>query len=571
MIDKFYMGLVHAVLPLVYDDSLSYYEVLCKIRQKMNEVIDAVNAMEEEIKDVVVIDEVLDGIHKGIARVNFGDSDTATSAVKEGTLFWSKHLLRKATAAIASGDKITDENSTSVSMEEWVHSITDGLESEVEEAKALAEAAVKSTETLNDKVTQVSVTATEADILSKENKEHVTAITEKMKVFSEQLTAEINARTELIEKDTDGNTYVKGTMKYGSVTAGTDLNGYVTMKDTDGNEYKVMIGTDKTDELAGKIGTGGGGSTGHDILLIGDELWLEDGGVPAQMKGYMRADATLHNYSIANASISNATGSADTWVPNILKKAKDELTADQRSKIEYVLVCTGAHEKKAMASTFRIIRTYVESNFSNATLVYVPLCQKDLDTELITKNRQYAIEDGGKYCDLTYYLRKLKGVFTSLGDELDEKGIIYVPANVMSFLYNNGYEVREEGTITWNSSVSGLNAVSTDSTYMIEESLFRIVGSDIQLSVVDTVSIQQGWNFMLSGFYSLPVEYSKIKPYKNSCTVVVKSSTEEVESVYSTTYEFSSGYLSVYIPEALTLTSGYVEIVTSDMTVWLSQ
>lgn len=28
------------VLPLVYDDSLSYYEVLCKVRDKLNEMID---------------------------------------------------------------------------------------------------------------------------------------------------------------------------------------------------------------------------------------------------------------------------------------------------------------------------------------------------------------------------------------------------------------------------------------------------------------------------------------------------------------------------------------------------
>lgn len=30
------------VLPLVYDDSLSYYEVLCKVRDKLNELIEYV-------------------------------------------------------------------------------------------------------------------------------------------------------------------------------------------------------------------------------------------------------------------------------------------------------------------------------------------------------------------------------------------------------------------------------------------------------------------------------------------------------------------------------------------------
>lgn len=35
------------VLPLVYDDSLSYYETLCKISAKLNEVIGAINELSE--------------------------------------------------------------------------------------------------------------------------------------------------------------------------------------------------------------------------------------------------------------------------------------------------------------------------------------------------------------------------------------------------------------------------------------------------------------------------------------------------------------------------------------------
>ena len=40
------------VLPLTFDDSLSYYEVLCKIVNKLNEVIDELNKQIEtqEIK-----------------------------------------------------------------------------------------------------------------------------------------------------------------------------------------------------------------------------------------------------------------------------------------------------------------------------------------------------------------------------------------------------------------------------------------------------------------------------------------------------------------------------------------
>ena len=38
---------VQAVLPTVYDDSLSYYELLNKVVQKLNEVIDQMNNYEE--------------------------------------------------------------------------------------------------------------------------------------------------------------------------------------------------------------------------------------------------------------------------------------------------------------------------------------------------------------------------------------------------------------------------------------------------------------------------------------------------------------------------------------------
>lgn len=42
------------VLPLSYDDSLSYYEVLCKLTSKMNEVIETLNdELETMIKEQI--------------------------------------------------------------------------------------------------------------------------------------------------------------------------------------------------------------------------------------------------------------------------------------------------------------------------------------------------------------------------------------------------------------------------------------------------------------------------------------------------------------------------------------
>ena len=44
----------HKILPLVYDDSLSYYEVLSKMRAKINEIIDYVqDSIEENIRAII--------------------------------------------------------------------------------------------------------------------------------------------------------------------------------------------------------------------------------------------------------------------------------------------------------------------------------------------------------------------------------------------------------------------------------------------------------------------------------------------------------------------------------------
>lgn len=52
------------VLPLVYDDSLSYYEVLCKIVKYINDIIDNEKELSDEFlelkKEVEAVQEMLD-------------------------------------------------------------------------------------------------------------------------------------------------------------------------------------------------------------------------------------------------------------------------------------------------------------------------------------------------------------------------------------------------------------------------------------------------------------------------------------------------------------------------------
>ena len=61
------------VLPLVYDESLSYYEALCKVRDKLNELI----------KQDEVFGEALRQLEKELAEVNQWIANFDTKFVKE--------------------------------------------------------------------------------------------------------------------------------------------------------------------------------------------------------------------------------------------------------------------------------------------------------------------------------------------------------------------------------------------------------------------------------------------------------------------------------------------------------
>lgn len=60
------------VLPLVYDDSLSYYEVLCKVVDYINELIAGQKIVGEELKkleeDIKIIEEFIDNFDETFAK-----------------------------------------------------------------------------------------------------------------------------------------------------------------------------------------------------------------------------------------------------------------------------------------------------------------------------------------------------------------------------------------------------------------------------------------------------------------------------------------------------------------------
>lgn len=61
------------VLPAVYDDSLSYYELLAKVADKLNEVIDNANVMSDAIKDNAAAIKELQELFQKFQESGFDD------------------------------------------------------------------------------------------------------------------------------------------------------------------------------------------------------------------------------------------------------------------------------------------------------------------------------------------------------------------------------------------------------------------------------------------------------------------------------------------------------------------
>lgn len=119
------------ILPLVYEDSLSYYEVLCKVTNKLNEVINNVNNIPEIIKEYTteeklreVLTEIFNELKKVIAVANEGTSKTATEPRDTGELVWLENVLYKITRPMLPGDQyVVDSNCAITTIEEELNSI----------------------------------------------------------------------------------------------------------------------------------------------------------------------------------------------------------------------------------------------------------------------------------------------------------------------------------------------------------------------------------------------------------------------------------------------------------------
>ena len=128
----------YKVLPLVYDDSLSYYEVLNKVTSKLNEVITTTNQIPSEIESIIkdndklkpLIQDIFKSIENGIST-NIQNDKYAIKDYKTNDLLWYNGNLYKVTQPITEGSVIIS-NIQPESLENVITKYTNELNTKID-------------------------------------------------------------------------------------------------------------------------------------------------------------------------------------------------------------------------------------------------------------------------------------------------------------------------------------------------------------------------------------------------------------------------------------------------------
>lgn len=211
------------VLPLVYDETLSYYEVVCKVTEKLNEVIDDVNQIPELISKEVANqlandNDLFNMLFDKIIKVICTDVDNSAFTSVErfgGEIFWHNGELVECIKHMDVGTNyVKDTNIKSVNALGLMQSIRDYISTKTEKYNERADREIKSGEYLfwKDKFLKAKQNIANDTILTDEMfevvhigdelKKETDARVEYDKVLKNDITNEANAR-----KETDDNLY----------------------------------------------------------------------------------------------------------------------------------------------------------------------------------------------------------------------------------------------------------------------------------------------------------------------------------------------------------------------------
>lgn len=131
------------VIPLVYDNSLSYYEVLCKVVDYLNKVIEDMNEIpsyidakiegaldDEHLKEL--IEEVVANIESAISSNNEHDNTNSSADYNIGQMLWWNGKLYKVIRQIDAGDTfIVDTNIELVNFEDLFNDFIDEVKHDI--------------------------------------------------------------------------------------------------------------------------------------------------------------------------------------------------------------------------------------------------------------------------------------------------------------------------------------------------------------------------------------------------------------------------------------------------------
>ena len=134
------------ILPLVYDDSLSYMELLCKVIDYLNKVIEDVNNIPSYIESILseeglteILSDLLNELREQIARANENENTTASFDRDVDELVWLDGKLIRMTRAILAGDRYVEDDGTPdvtgnfvyTSVENEIQRVKDSLNNEI--------------------------------------------------------------------------------------------------------------------------------------------------------------------------------------------------------------------------------------------------------------------------------------------------------------------------------------------------------------------------------------------------------------------------------------------------------
>lgn len=242
----------YKVLPLVYDNSLSYYELLCKVTDKLNTLIENNNNIPELIKEMIKEGVYFDALLEEIAKANDGESKTATVDRTTGELIWLNNELYRITRDMLAGDQYVVSstgvtgNIEKITVEEWVKDLIEAEALERDNADKLIEDKITAEQTARTEAIQAEAEAREAadNALNRSITNEVREREQAESTLKSSIDAEIKARKALI--DENGNyTQIKGTAQYGTPKELDENFNYVGAVDADGNEYKILTYKDK--------------------------------------------------------------------------------------------------------------------------------------------------------------------------------------------------------------------------------------------------------------------------------------------------------------------------------------